>query len=140
MRDQSLAANLRRLSLLTHDWPGQPLDEHGTIRLLNPDAAGPPLFWCFNGQQEFPALAAAFARQRPLVGMRSLNQIMPEGPGRYFPDRHLQNIMPQQPCDNSGRCPVLSAAIARPHQWRTSLPCGCWRPGPGLSGLSQSKR
>ena len=88
-RDLSPAANLRRLALLTKDWPGQPLDPQGTIRLLNPDAPGPPLFWYFNGQAEFPALAAAFASSRPLIGMRSLNQIIPSGPTRYFPDMEL---------------------------------------------------
>ncbi len=89
--DISLGANLRRLQLLTRDWPGVPLDNSGAIRLLNPDAPGLPLFWCFNGRHEFPALAAALAQQRPVVGMRSLNQIIPGGPARYGPDLELAN-------------------------------------------------
>jgi hypothetical protein len=90
-RDQSLVANLRRLQLLTTDWPGQPLDEFGSIRLLNPAATGQPVVWCFNAKHEFPPFAAAFSDTRPVVGMRSLNHIMPAGPTRHFPDEALAN-------------------------------------------------
>lgn len=106
-RDVSLGANLRRLALLTSDWPGLPLDSPGTIRVLNPDAAGAPLFWCFNGRQEFPALAAALVDDRPVVGMRSLNQIVDYGPSRHFSDLNLAEYYADRILRHFGRIPCL---------------------------------
>jgi hypothetical protein len=68
--------HLRRISKVVKNWPGDPLDEWGSLRVLNVNGTKPPLFWCFNGAIEFPALADALGPDQPVVGMRSLNQVL----------------------------------------------------------------
>lgn len=75
-QDTSLAANLRRNSVLTRDWPGSVLDSQRTVRLLNASGDQTPMFWCFNGAHEFPTLAEALGPQQPIVGMRSLHNVV----------------------------------------------------------------
>lgn len=123
VRDVSLPANLHRLAVLTRGWDGVPLDPGGTVRLIHPNAAQLPIFWCFNSQQEFPALGAALGAGQPLVGMRSLNQVMAGGPLRPFSDRELAGYYAETllhhfgpvPCIIGGNCQAAPVAhgIAR---------------------------
>lgn len=75
--DLSLPATLRRLGLLVRSWPGTDLGADGLLRGLNLAGTAIPVLWCFNAQDEFAALGAAMGPDKPLVGMRSLNQIVP---------------------------------------------------------------
>lgn len=108
----SLAANLRRIATLTAGWPGEPIDGGGAVRLANPGGREVPLFWCFNGGREFPLLAAAMGRARPLVGMRSLSGIISirhHGTrpvtelARHYADSLLARFGPG-PCIVGGNC------------------------------------
>ncbi|MDB5663801.1 hypothetical protein [Cypionkella sp.] len=74
--DLSLLANLNRLAVLVKDWPGEPIDPAATIFALNPEASATPVYWCFNTAAEFMLLGKVFGADQPLVGMRSLNQIV----------------------------------------------------------------
>lgn len=76
---------LNRMSLVVRKWPGQPLDTAGTLRLMNPDGQDVPLFWVFNMADELLALASALPSSRPIVGMRSLDQIVPSEIWRNAP-------------------------------------------------------
>lgn len=67
---------LRRQSLMTRNWPGIALDPANVIRLINPEGQRAPLFWIFNGVFELPALIKELDPDQPIVGMRSLNEVI----------------------------------------------------------------
>jgi thioesterase domain-containing protein len=115
-QDISLEANLRRISLLTKNWPGRPLDPAGSLRILNESGTKPPLFWCFNAAAEFPELARALGPDQPVIGMRSLNQVIDpkkiservidELSGYYA--SHLHKIFGANSCIVGGNCQAAS--------------------------------
>lgn len=67
---------------LMSKWAGDPLDERGLVRILNPNGQRPPLIWCFNAEHEFPRLASLLGDDQPLIGIRSLHLIARLEPGR----------------------------------------------------------
>ncbi|MCB8839933.1 hypothetical protein [Aurantimonas sp. VKM B-3413] len=73
----------RLLKHLTSDWGGEPLDDDGTVRILNRDGTRPVIIWCFNVQNEFPTMAAGLGPDQPLIGVRSLHLVESLGPGRF---------------------------------------------------------
>lgn len=122
--DLSLAANLRRLSMIMRGWPGTPLTPEGTLRHVNEDAeTHPPIYWCFNSEAELPALMQAMGRNQAIVGMRSLNQILQVTPETSFvleelADHYAAGIVARfgrRPCIVGGNC--QSASIA----WRVAV-------------------
>ncbi|GAB1363662.1 hypothetical protein MASR1M32_28980 [Rhodobacter sp.] len=68
---------LKLLANYTADWGGSAADPLGIIRVENRDGGRDPLIWVFNGSHEFKLLAAALGPDQPLIGLRSLNAIVP---------------------------------------------------------------
>ena len=69
----------RKISLLrnfTTGWAGEVMDDAGIVRILNANGTRLPLIWCFNAENEFPALAAALGPDQPVIGLRSLNIVV----------------------------------------------------------------
>jgi thioesterase domain-containing protein len=101
-------------------WPGDPLDEWGSIRILNANGTKPPIFWCFNSAGEFPALAEALGTDQPIVGLRSLNQILEPTAispshtrelGEYYAEK-LFSEFGTAPCIVGGNCQAASISYA----------------------------
>lgn len=121
--DLSLPAMLRRVALFTRAWPGEALDASGSVRGVNLGASAVPVFWCFNAQEEFGALAAAMGPDQPMAGMRSLNQIFETSPAtRPLLDEIAQHYAATLiarfgtgPCIVGGNC--QAAGIA----WRVAM-------------------
>lgn len=67
---------LKHLKSFVADWQGEPVGEEGLVHVLNRDGGRPPLIWCFNARDEFPALAGALGPDQPLIGLRSLNVLV----------------------------------------------------------------
>lgn len=105
--DLSLEANLRRLAVLVQRWPGETIDEGQTLRLLNPQGDAVPVYWCFNAIAEFGALGASFGANQPLVGMRSLNQIVSVTPDTSFVQDALAAHYAQALLARFGRVPCI---------------------------------
>ena len=63
------AVALQRRYLVT--WRGWKQSAEGLLFAQNPAGTRPPLFWCFQGEQEMMQLARALGPDQPLVGMRS---------------------------------------------------------------------
>lgn len=121
--DISLAANIRRIATLVQGWPGEVIDRAAAMRAIRPEDPQPPIYWCFNSTAEFPALADALGPGQPLVGMRSLNQIIRvsgdltrvlDDLAAYYADSLLARFG-RRPCVVGGNC--QSAAIA----WRVAI-------------------
>ena len=116
--EEELAVYLQRLRVLTRTWAGEPLGESGLLRVLHAAGPRPPLFWCYNGQEEFGRMASGLGPEQPLVGMRSLNKAAPTGVARLplaraLADRYadlLLEAMEFERCAVGGNC--QSAAIA----------------------------
>jgi hypothetical protein len=70
-----LAKLLQHLRVLTQPWTGEPLDDEGTMRLVNADGRRPPLYWVFNAANEPQNLINVLDADQPVVSMRSLNKI-----------------------------------------------------------------
>ncbi len=118
--ETSLQIHLRRISKVVKSWPGDPLDEWGSIRILNANGTKPPIFWCFNSAGEFPALAEALGTDQPIVGLRSLNQILEPTAispsharelGEYYAEK-LFNEFGTAPCIVGGNCQAASISYA----------------------------
>lgn len=62
---------LRRLRLASALWSGERVSDEPPIFHMNAAGQLPPLFWCFNGAHEMPAMATAFGEDRPVFGMKS---------------------------------------------------------------------
>jgi hypothetical protein len=116
--DVSLAANLRRIGRLLANWPGERIDDAGVLPLTEGDGAGIPIYWCFNAANEFSALSQTFGDDQPLVGMRSLHQIIDITPAttHAFDDLadyyagHLLRRFGRSQCIVGGNC--QAAAIS----------------------------
>lgn len=52
-------------------WRGERIGRNGLIYGANIAGSRPPLFWCFQGYEEFANFAAALGPDQPLYGMRS---------------------------------------------------------------------
>ncbi|MFD1740210.1 hypothetical protein [Cypionkella sinensis] len=105
--DLSLEANLRRLAVLMRRWPGEAIDAALTLRLLNPQGDAVPVYWCFNAIAEFGPLADSFGPRQPLVGMRSLNQIVNVTPDTTFVLDTLAAYYAQALLARFGRAPCI---------------------------------
>jgi UDP-N-acetylmuramate--L-alanine ligase len=98
-------------------WKGESHAPESLIRSFNTQGKEPALFWCFQGFHELRALAAAFAPDRPIHGMRSGYQIM-----AYTPDtisilaqsysEELMRLQPEGPFLLGGNCQGSSIARA----------------------------
>jgi hypothetical protein len=82
-----LSIKVHLLKHLTKEWAGEPIDDAGLVRILNRTGKRPPLIWCFNGQREFPMLAAGLGPDQPVIGLRSLHMVERVGPTRYRNDQ-----------------------------------------------------
>lgn len=67
---------LARQGRMVQHWPGDAVDARGLVRVAHATGKMPPIAWVFNGAIEFPALAEALGSDQPLIGMRSLHQIL----------------------------------------------------------------
>jgi thioesterase domain-containing protein len=118
--ETSLEIHLRRISKVVKSWPGDPLDEWGSLRILNAGGTKPPIFWCFNSAGEFPALAEALGADQPIVGLRSLNQILEPTAissrhtrelGEYYADQLFDKFGTAK-CIVGGNCQAASISYA----------------------------
>lgn len=87
-----MPAMLKLLSHLTSRWEGEALGKFGLIRILNASGKKPPLIWCFNGAHEFPMLAQGLGSDQPVIGLRSLHMVTPNGPNRYVDDEQTAEM------------------------------------------------
>ncbi|MEA1652822.1 hypothetical protein UAJ10_27880 [Nitrospirillum sp. BR 11164] len=71
--DGALLDQLRKtlVSVTQPWWRGERVSENGLIYGVNIAGSRPPLVWCFQGYEEFAALAGALGADQPLYGMRS---------------------------------------------------------------------
>jgi hypothetical protein len=124
--DVSLSTTLRRLNKLMRDWPGEPIDAEGSVRLVQADdhdANAVPVYGCFNATHEAPALGKAMGEDQPLVSMRSLHLVLNVTPdiaplldelaGHYATT--LLRRFGQRPCIVLGVCQGASIA------WRVAV-------------------
>lgn len=121
--DLSLTAMLRRIAMFTRSWPGEGLDAERCVRGVNLGAAAVPVFWCFNAQEEFAALATALGPEQPVVGMRSLNQIIETSPAtRPALDEVAQHYAATLIARfGTGRCIVGGNCQAAGMAWRVAM-------------------
>jgi hypothetical protein len=84
--DPVLLPQLRKtiVSVTEPWWQGEMVSANGLIYGLNLSGARPPLFWCFQGYDEFAALARGLGPDQPLYGMRSGNLVLPATAGNEF--------------------------------------------------------
>lgn len=68
---------LLKHKLLSEAWEGERCSDDGLILRHNAKGSRNPIFWVFQLQQEFDALAYALGPDQPLYGMRSLTGIVP---------------------------------------------------------------
>ncbi|MDS9469259.1 hypothetical protein RGQ15_16985 [Paracoccus sp. MBLB3053] len=119
-----LATALRRIELVNRSWPGEKLEPVGALRGLGLDGDAVPVFWTFNSALELPALASQLPPGQPIVGMRSLNEIVHKAArersrivdvlaGYYA--RNLIARFGNEPCIVGGNC--QSAEVA----WHVAL-------------------
>jgi len=114
-----LATVLRRIELVSRSWPGEKLDPGGCIRGVGLVGGMTPIFWTFNTAAELPALAAHLPEGQPIVGTRSLNEIV-EKPTREstrivaevaeFYARHLIARFGTGSCLLGGNCQAAEVA------------------------------
>lgn len=71
--DPALLDRIRKtlVSVTEPWWRGERVSENGLIYGVNIAGSRPPLFWCFQGYEEFAALGGALGPDQPLYGMRS---------------------------------------------------------------------
>ena len=69
--------NLRQVELIMASWRGERLTPESWIVGRNTHGTEPPIFWVFQGQYEFDALAKALGNNRPLYAMKSYSKIIP---------------------------------------------------------------
>lgn len=68
---------LKTVASLTKPWwRGEVVSENGLIYGVNTGGSRPPLFWCFQGYQEFANFARALGPDQPLYGMRSGHMVV----------------------------------------------------------------
>lgn len=96
MNETALHKKLNALSKLTRHWPGEPLDDRGVIRVLNPAGKRAPIVWVFNAAHEPRQFSRALGPDQPLVVLRSLNQIQRASPSRYDTAEHLAEYYARQ--------------------------------------------
>ncbi|MFG1481032.1 hypothetical protein V5F53_20615 [Xanthobacter sp. V4C-4] len=125
-----------KLALLRHftsGWAGAPVaaqregqgeEAQGLVRVLNREGGRPPLVWCFNAKEEFPALAAGLGPDQPLYGLRSLNLVTRMEVGRTVWDEALGeryaalllDTLADVPCLFGANCqavPVMMQVVRR---------------------------
>lgn len=104
---------------LVQDWPGQPFDDFGLIRVVNRNGSRPPLLWCFNAAHELPAMAAHLDPDQPIIALRSLNLVEPLDDARLGKDEALADfytgLLLSYPrldeCTIGGNCQGASIAV-----------------------------
>ncbi|MGA0617027.1 hypothetical protein [Paracoccus sp. KR1-242] len=119
-----LATVMRRIELVSRSWPGERIDPAGCLRGVRLEGTQPPIFWTFNTAAELPALAAHMPAGQPIIGSRSLNEIVDKPTRestRLVADvaqiyaRHLLERFGTGPCIVGGNC--QSAEVA----WHIAL-------------------
>lgn len=68
--------NIHSLSAYHGSWPGERASLESLVVGLHTAGTKPPLFWVFQGGQEFAALAQHLGPDQPLYGMRSGHLVM----------------------------------------------------------------
>lgn len=76
--DNGLLDQLRRtvVSVTEPWWRGERVSDNGLIYGANIAGSRPPLFWCFQGYEEFANFARALGPDQPLYGMRSGHMVV----------------------------------------------------------------
>lgn len=82
MIDLGLVRRLREtvVSVTAPWWRGERVSANRLIYGLNTGGHRPPLLWCFQGYEEFAALAQALGPEQPLYGMRSGHLVVDYSP------------------------------------------------------------
>nr|WP_321337453.1 hypothetical protein [Breoghania sp.] len=86
---------LNRFKLLAHlssSWEGEDVAGNGLVHMLNSSGSRPALLWCFNAAHEFPLMAGGLGGDQPLIGLRSLHLVTPNGPNRYSQDEKTADL------------------------------------------------
>jgi len=105
------------LGILAHfsTWPGQRLSAQSLITRLHDNNARTALFWCFQAEREFKALAQALGTSQTLYGMRSGHLVMEkslaniQALARYYALEMLSH--PHQARILGGNCQAAKIAI-----------------------------
>ncbi|TWI28173.1 hypothetical protein IQ24_03790 [Paracoccus sulfuroxidans] len=116
------ARRLAALKMLATSWPGSVEGGQGLVHMINPSGHRPPLIWVFNAETEFRALSETLGPDQPVIGLRSLNLIVPYSDmrvrdqdelGRHYGEI-LSPILSGRPCFVGGNCQAahISCAIA----------------------------
>ena len=128
--DWPLPATLRdKLLVRMEVWPGARPTRDRLVAGLNLDGARPPLFWIFQGADEFAALGEALGPDQPLYGFRSGHLVF-----RYTEDQiqqtalaYVQDVLearPSGPLALGGNCQggIIALAMAQHLQRRRREP------------------
>ncbi|WGW03643.1 alpha/beta hydrolase family protein [Tropicibacter oceani] len=114
----SLDTLLRRIGTVTRGWGGDVLDPQGSLHHVHETPMRPRLFWCFNANHEFDALAQALGAGQPLVGMRSMNKVaeplaLRSALGDALAGHYAQHLLTRfgtAPCIVGGNCQAAGLA------------------------------
>jgi hypothetical protein len=71
------AGLIREMQSYVASWQGDRLFEDSMVVGCNTSGSARPVFWIFQGHDEFDALAKQLGPDQPLYAMRSLSRIMP---------------------------------------------------------------
>jgi len=111
---------LRAMHAYLAGWPGEPAFPGSLFRSLNREGDLPPLVWCFNGGEEFAALADTIGPDQPLIGLRSGNLVLDLSPETQQRNNRrlavqalpeLLRIQPAGPVCLGGNCQGAAVAM-----------------------------
>ena len=116
----SPAAPHDRLQVRMEAWPGLRPTRDRLLAGLNLSGSKPPLFWVFQGGEEFAALAEALGPDQPLFGFRSGHLVFryDEDNVREVARRYVDDMLeahPEGPFSLGGNCQggILALAMGR---------------------------
>jgi acyl-CoA synthetase (AMP-forming)/AMP-acid ligase II/acyl carrier protein len=109
-----------RLRPYLRAWRGERASPNGLVLGRNAKGSRPPLFWVFQGHQEWAALAQALGPEQPLYGMRSGHLVMPYTDANVQTlatayRREMQALHPGGPYFIGGNCQggLIAMAVAQ---------------------------
>lgn len=109
-------------------WEGKRAASNSLLVGRNTDGVKVPLFWVFQGEQEFIALADRLGKEQPVYGLRSGHQVMDytEANVQILATsyrREIETVHPQGPYLLGGNCQGGLIALAVAQQfWRLQQP------------------
>lgn len=106
-----------RLIARLETWPGERPTQDRLMAGLNTAGRRPPLFWVFQSEQEFAALAARLGRDQPLYAFRSGHDVFgyDEDVVQLVALRYVQDVLaacPEGPLFIGGNCQGGRIALA----------------------------